>query len=72
MRDEAEAGVFYVRKPGEPRGRIVSLTLKSFPKAIGDCRSTLRALIAADPRASQLSHLYHRRLGAKLDQVPAW
>mgnify|MGYP001556690123 CR=1 FL=1 len=71
VRDEAEAGVFYVRKPGETRGRIVSLTLKYFPKAIGDGRSTLRALIAADPRASQLSHLYHRRLGARLDQVPA-
>jgi hypothetical protein len=69
--DEGEAGVFYVRKPGEPRGRIVSLTLKYFPKVIGDGHSTVRALIEADPRASQLSHLYHQRLGAKLDQVPA-
>src|SRR5262249_56728953 len=71
VHDESEAGVFYVRKPGEPRGRIVSLTLKYFPKVIGDGRSTLRALIAADPRASRLSHLYHKRLGARLDEVPA-
>ncbi|HVY98944.1 MAG TPA: D-alanine--D-alanine ligase [Dongiaceae bacterium] len=71
VRDEGEAGVFYVRRPGEEHGRIVSLTLKYFPKAIGDGRSTLRALIEADPRASQLSHLYHRRLGARLDGVPA-
>ncbi|MES1151278.1 MAG: D-alanine--D-alanine ligase, partial [Dongia sp.] len=70
VRDEAEAGVFYVRRPGEKHGRIVSLTLKYFPKVIGDGRSTLRALIEADPRASQLSHLYHRRLGARLDSVP--
>jgi hypothetical protein len=70
VRDEAEAGVFYVRKPGEKRGRIVSLTLKYFPKVIGNGRSTLRMLIEADPRASQLSHLYHRRLGARLDSVP--
>jgi hypothetical protein len=70
VHDEAEAGVFYVRKPGEQRGRIVSLTLKYFPRVIGDGRSTLRALIAADARASQLSHLYHRRLGARLDSVP--
>ena len=70
VRDEGEAGVFYVRKPGEKHGRIVSLTLKYFPKAVGDGRSTLRALIEADARASQLSHLYHRRLGARLDSVP--
>lgn len=70
VRDEAEAGVFYVRRPGEKHGRIVSLTLKYFPKVIGDGRSTLRALIEADPRASQLSYLYHRRLGARLDSVP--
>ncbi len=70
VRDEGEAGVFYVRKPNEQRGRIVSLTLKYFPKVIGDGRTTLGALIAADPRASQLSHLYHRRLGAQLDRVP--
>lgn len=70
VRDEAEAGVFYVRKPGDKRGNIVSLTLKYFPKVIGDGSSTLRALIAADPRASRLSHLYHQRLGAKLDAVP--
>jgi hypothetical protein len=71
VHDEAEAGVFYVRKPGETRGRILSLTLKYFPRVIGDGRSTLRALIEADPRASRLSHLYHRRLGARLDHVPA-
>jgi hypothetical protein len=70
VHDEAEAGVFYVRKPGEMRGRILSLTLKYFPRVIGDGRSTLRSLIEADPRASRLSHLYHRRLGARLDAVP--
>jgi hypothetical protein len=71
VHDEAEAGVFYVRQPGEKRGRIVSLTLKYFPRVLGDGRSTLRALIAADPRASKLSHLYHSRLGARLEEVPA-
>lgn len=68
---EGEAGIFYCRRPGEARGRIVSITLKYFPYVIGDGRSTLRELILADPRAGKLSHLYLRRHTARLDQVPA-
>jgi hypothetical protein len=69
---EAEAGVFYVRLPGEARGRIISLTLKYFPHVIGDGRSTLEALIRADPRAGQLAHLYLPRHAALLaDVLPA-
>jgi len=67
--EEGEAGVFYVRKPGEPRGRIVSLTLKYFPQVIGDGETTLRALMSADPRAGQVAHLY-ARLGPRLETIP--
>jgi hypothetical protein len=68
---EAEAGVFYVREPGEAAGRIVSLTLKYFPYVHGDGRRTLRQLILADPRAGRLSHLYLPRHADRLDTVPA-
>ena len=68
---EGEAGIFYCRRPGQPRGRIVSVTLKYFPHVIGDGRRTLRELILADPRAGKLSHLYLRRHTARLDDVPA-
>ena len=37
---EAEAGIFYVRRPNEPRGRIISVTLKYFPHVYGDGVST--------------------------------
>lgn len=67
---EAEAGVFYVRMPGEAKGRIVSLTLKYFPYVYGDGRSTLRDLILADPRAGRVSHLYLPRHANRLDHVP--
>jgi hypothetical protein len=67
---EAEAGVFYVRMPGEAEGRIVSLTLKYFPYVYGDGRSTLRELILADPRAGRVSHLYLPRHADRLDHVP--
>jgi len=66
---DAEAGVFYIRKPGDEKGRIFSLTLKYFPHVIGDGRSTLGDLIAADKRAGVLQHLYRDRHQARIDDV---
>ncbi len=68
---EGEAGIFYCRRPGQERGRIVSITLKYFPHVSGDGQRTLRELILADPRAGRLSHLYLHRHTARLDSVPA-
>jgi hypothetical protein len=45
-----EAGVFYYRRPGEPRGRIFSITDKRFPYLIGDGLSTVEELLWAHPR----------------------
>jgi hypothetical protein len=59
--EEGEAGVFYVRRPREPVGRIVSLTLKYFPRVVGDGRSTLEELVLDDPRARRLAELYLAR-----------
>lgn len=66
-----EAGVFYVRHPGEDQGHITSLTLKFFPSVTGDGRTSLRELIKADPRAGQLTHFYFPRFKERLDEVPA-
>ena len=71
---EGEAGIFYVRRPGQAdggKGRIVSITLKYFPHVSGDGVHTLRELIMADARAGKLAHLYLKRHAARLDQVPA-
>ncbi len=67
---EGEAGVFYVRRPQDASGHISSLTLKHAPTVTGDGRSTLRALILADPRHGRLQHLYLDRLAGRLDHVP--
>jgi membrane protein DedA with SNARE-associated domain len=45
-----EAGVFYYRFPGEPTGRILSITDKHFPIVVGDGQSTLEQLIWTHPR----------------------
>lgn len=68
-RYRAEAGLFYVRQPGEKRGRVISMTLKYSPFVEGDGVSTLRELIARCPRAGRLQHLYLPRHEAKLESV---
>ncbi|MBW4023139.1 MAG: D-alanine--D-alanine ligase [Proteobacteria bacterium] len=68
---EAEAGIFYIRRPGEKTGTITSVTLKSSPVVVGDGRSNLRQLIMAEPRCAQVPHLYLPRLAARLHEVPA-
>ena len=67
--EEGEAGVFYVREPGEEKGRITSLTLKYFPRVTGDGKSTLRDLIMNDSRAGKLSHIYLDRHQQRLNDV---
>jgi hypothetical protein len=66
---EAEAGIFYIRKPSETRGRIISVTLKYFPYVFGDGVSTLAQLIARDPRAGHLQHIYLPRHKDRLDWI---
>ena len=69
--EEGEAGLFYVRRPGEESGRITSVTLKQPPVVVGDGKRTLAALVRDDPRAGRIPHMYLPRLGAEQSRVPA-
>ncbi|VAW62195.1 D-alanine-D-alanine ligase [hydrothermal vent metagenome] len=66
---EAEAGIFYVRHPGQTRGTISSITLKYSPYVIGDGNHSLRQLIEADPRARKISAIYLSRHQSMLDTI---
>lgn len=66
---EGEAGVFYVRFPGEAKGFIFSLTLKYFPFVTGDGKTSLRKLIENDRRAGLIKHVYLERHQTHLDDV---
>lgn len=66
---EPEAGIFYIRLPGEPRGFVFSITLKYFPRVIGNGRSTLRELIEEDPRAGEIKHVYLPRHASQLERI---
>jgi hypothetical protein len=65
-----EFGIFYYRYPGEPQGRIFSITEKHFPAVIGDGSSTIAELVLRDDRAVCLADLYLRRLQRSRDDVP--
>ncbi|MGN6548325.1 MAG: VTT domain-containing protein [Pararhizobium sp.] len=66
-----EAGVFYVRRPGERRGEIFSLTLRYFPFVVGDGRASLADLIARDPRTRWKAEQHLACNAARLATVPA-
>ena len=66
---EPEAGILYVRYPGEATGFIFSITLKYFPRVVGDGTSTLHQLIENDPRAGKIAHVYLPRHHRHLDRV---
>jgi hypothetical protein len=67
---EAEAGVFYVRQPGEGAGRVVGLTFRYFPHVIGDGRRSVRELILADERASWKAGLHLGLQGGHAGMAP--
>jgi membrane protein DedA with SNARE-associated domain len=75
---DGEAGVFYVRLPGEAKGRVSSLTLRYFPYVVGDGCSPVRELIRREPRADWKAKLHlgerkdHRGFASERpDYVPA-
>ena len=63
---DGEAGIFYVRIPGEPKGKIYSITLRYFPFVTGDGKSTLKQLIQKDQRTKLRADYY---LGGKSEHV---
>ena len=63
---DGEAGVFYVRLPGEKHGRILSVTLRYFPYVYGDGVSTLSELIKNSPRSKIRADFY---LGGKSEHM---
>jgi membrane protein DedA with SNARE-associated domain len=69
--DGVELGVFYVRRPDEPAGRIFSLTAKALPAVTGDGRRTLEELILADERAVSMAPTYLEHNAERLETVPA-
>ncbi len=65
-----EFGVFAWREPDRGTVQIYSITHKCFPVVIGDGRSTLAELIAADTRARLIAPLLWQRFATRLQEIP--
>ena len=66
-----EFGIFYVRRPSETRGYILSMTEKRLPLVTGNGRSTLEELILSDPDTIGMARFHLGQHAARLDEVPA-
>ena len=66
----SEYGVFYQRRPGEPRGQITSITEKVYTSVIGDGVRDLQDLILRDNRAVCYADILLRAHSARLFEVP--
>ncbi len=64
-----EAGVFYVRLPGEARGMIFSITDKVFPVLVGNGQRTLAELVWRHPRFRMQASTFLRRHVRDRDRV---
>lgn len=64
-----EAGIFYVRRPGESQGTIFSITDKHPPVIEGDGASTIEELIWNDPRLRMQAKVFLQRWAKRRDDI---
>jgi hypothetical protein len=63
---ETELGIFYIRIPNEPSGRITSIALKDFLKVKGDGKSSIEQLMKNNYRASLQIERLRKTIDLKL------
>lgn len=64
-----EAGLFYVRRPGDAHGRVFSVTDKRFPWIAGDGQSTLATLVKTHPRYRLQADVFLARHATQADRI---
>jgi hypothetical protein len=64
-----EMGLFYVRMPGEEKGKITGIVQKEFLQVTGDGRHSVKELIELDPRAKLQLSVLKKSLGEKINEV---
>ncbi|MGY3267018.1 hypothetical protein [Lysobacter sp. HA35] len=65
-----EAGLFYVREPGEARGRLLGILLRHYPAVIGNGRDTIATLVERDARLQRALHAPGHELAFDPAHVP--
>ncbi|MCC6754075.1 MAG: ATP-grasp domain-containing protein [Saprospiraceae bacterium] len=64
-----EAGIFYTRMPGAPKGQITGIVHKRYMSICGDGTQTLGALIMADPRLQRQEHALRSLFSIRWEEV---
>lgn len=64
-----EVGIFYIRIPGEEKGRITGIVSKKFLSVIGDGESTILELIKSNPRSHLQLTALKKKFGTELERV---
>ncbi len=64
-----EVGIFYIRKPGESKGKITGIVSKKFLSVIGDGTSTILELIKKEPRSHLQLQVLQKKFGSELNEV---
>ncbi|UGU14298.1 D-alanine--D-alanine ligase [Sinomicrobium kalidii] len=65
-----EIGIFYVRYPGEDKGRITGIVAKELLTVTGDGVSTTRELLNGTPRFQFQLKVLQQEYGSQLDSIP--
>lgn len=68
---EQEVGIFYVKIPGEAKGKVTGIVGKSFGSVTGNGVSSIEELIQADDRLSMYAGSLFLQLGARVSEVLA-
>jgi len=66
-----EAGIFYYRLPGEPKGKISGIVGKEMLAVVGDGQSTIESLLRKNDRSVLQLPALRKGYGNFLQQVPA-
>ncbi len=70
--EPGEAGLFYVRHPDQPRGRLLGILLRHYPQVTDDGVRSVAQLMAADPRLQRaVQHSREHQGRYDPDEVPA-
>ena len=68
---EGEAGLFYMRQPGQAHGSLIGMLLRHYPSVAGDGVHSVGELMAADTRVQRLGRDGLSEPCCDLAQVPA-
>lgn len=65
-----ELGVFFIKMPGERRGRVTSIVQKEFLSVTGDGQHTVKELLNGSPRALLQLNFEHPRFSRLMEKIP--